>query len=156
MRILVLTELNPVLAGIAFNQILNGIDPELKEKTTILSVPVFAEIEAQMKDKEYLPTLFSMLKAASNPKTFKKLNRKEHFIMVGNSYKKTKFDFVVALDERDEEVFDRYIDAIQNDEDYEKLYKLLKLEQLYFREDASLVLPTIDHVMLFIREALTN
>lgn len=155
MRILILTSLNPVKNAPAYSIITSDLPPEIKEKTTIFSYPMTAQIDSMMNNKDYLPTLFGHMKAGRERKFQKILHKKPHTIVVGNSYK-DKYDFVVALDEYDDEVFDEYIGQIEQDEDYKSLKKLLELDQLYKITDAKITLPTIDHALLFIKETLKN
>lgn len=158
MRIVVLTPLNPVKNAPVYGEILRLLPEEIKDKVNVISFPYFAEIESHNKNKEYLPTLFSMMKSATRPEFKKTLKNKEHLVIVGNCYK-GPYDFIVAFDEYGDEVFDEYIEVFKVDEDIKKnkkLQEMLKIDDLYDLKDANLVLPTIDHVVLFLKETLKN
>lgn len=160
MKILILTPINPVIAIDSYVKITKALEKEGKN-TSFISIPFFAELEASMKEKEYLPTVFSMLKAAEEEKLMKKLlNPKgyDHTVFIGNAYKTMQFDMVVSLGyNADEELpFDAYIAALEADEEQQKFKELLRLNELYTAADCELHLPTIDHAILFIREVIKN
>lgn len=157
MRILVLTSVNPVLAGFVYNKVVNGLmDDDSKDDVGVFSYPAFAQIESEVHQKEYLPTLFSMLKVVGDKKIKEKIYEKKHTIIVGNTYKNEKFDFVVCFRDDEGEVFDTYIETLQRDEEAEKFNKLLKLDELYTPEDADINIPTIWHLTLFLKETIKN
>ena len=158
MKIVVLTSLNPVKNAPIYGEILRLLPQEIKDEVNVISFPYFAEIESHNKNKEYLPTLFSMMRSATRPEFKKTLKNKKHLIIVGNCYK-GPYDFIVAFDEYGAHVFDGYIEALKADEDIKnnkKLQELLRIDDLYELKDANLMLPTIDHLVLFLKETLKN
>lgn len=155
MRILILTSISPVICGDSYVRIANNFsDSKTKKNTNFLSFPVFAEIHASIENKEYLPSVFSMMKAALKSPAKEKLFDNKHTVVVGNSYKNLKFDIVATLDYHEDEVFDTYIESLRTDEDYKEFADLVKLDNLYSPADAEIHLPTISHAILFLEEAL--
>lgn len=151
MKMLILTPINPVDAGMAYSIIANHLQE--KENVEVLSIPVFAEIHAQMEGKEYIPGFFAMLKGSEEVNTKNKLYQKEHTIVVGNIYKSHKFDYIISLDYDDEDLpFDPYIAELDTTE----FAKLVRVNDLYKPEDAEFNVPTVDHAIKFIEEAIKN
>lgn len=155
MKILILTPINPIIAGVAYSKISNSFtDSPIKETSDFICYPFFAEMGARMHNKEYLPNLFAMMSAVTKSDTRAKIFTKRNSIVIGNSYKDEKFDIVVSLEYDENEVFDTYIESLKTDEDYQNFTKLLNLDNLYSPADAEINLPTIDHAILFLKEAL--
>lgn len=149
MRVLILTSINPAIAGLAYSQVVNYFEKKEK-KLNIICFPFFAEMAVRTEDKEYLPSLFSMMKNSLETDMQRKIYNKKNTVVIGNTYKDQKFDFIVAYDDISNEPFDSYIETIRTDERFEEFKKLVNIDNLYSPEDASLHLPTIDHVMLFL------
>ena len=151
MKILILTSINPVIASDAYVKIANAINDE---DTTILCYPFFAEIKSQNDNVPFLPTFFAMLKSTLTKKMDAKLFNSPNTIVIGNSYKKHEFDFVLTLNYKEEEVFDPYLETMILDEEFKKFNKLTHIDSLYSTVDAEINLPTIDHAITFIKEAI--
>lgn len=152
MRVLVLTSINPIIAGTTYARLDNHFK-EKKPKIHYLCFPFFAEMDVQTNGKEYIPTLFAMMKTSMTQEMQRKLYDKKNMIVIGNTYKEQKFDIVVALDEMDHEVFDGYLESLRQDSDLEDFNKLAKTDKLYGIEDAEIVLPTMEHLILFLENA---
>lgn len=156
MKILILTSINPLLASDPFVKIANHFESKEgqgKAKVGALCYPFFAEIGRMEQNKEYLPTLFSMMRAATEPKMRRKLFDRKHMFLVGNSYRSEKFDLIVSFDDINSETFCTYTDALREEEDLEEFAKLVNVDDLYTYEDAEYNFVTIDHLILFLEEA---
>ena len=153
MRILVLTPINPIIAGEAYTKILEKFEKPYERKG-ILCFPVFAEIRSQMNNQSYIPTFFAMIEVSLDKDMQRKLYDRKNMIVVGNTYKKQKFDLVVALDESGpDDLFDPYIEQIKKDKELEDFREKVKVDNLYGLKDAKIVLPTINHLLLFLEGA---
>ncbi|MFW5889570.1 MAG: hypothetical protein ACOCUD_04235 [Bacillota bacterium] len=146
MKILLLTSINPVIAGDLYNQI-SQTYPLEERNFKILCFPYFAYIQSRKDDQYYIPTYFSMLKASRENETHKKLYNERNILVIGNTYKSEKFDMIIAFNPRDEEVFDKYIKTIKEQEDFSKS---TKVNELYNPMDSDIILPTIQHVITFL------
>ena len=152
MKILILTPINPVIAETAYTAIANSVTEEESKYTDFICIPFFADVDARMKGKEYLPNLFAMFKAAEEKKMNKKLFASKHTVVIGNFYKSTEFDIVVSLEYDEEELpFDAYLAALESDEESSQFRDLIRTYDLYKIEDCEIHLPTIDHAKLFIK-----
>lgn len=149
MRVLILTSINPAIAGLAYSQIVNYFEKKEK-KLNIICYPFFAEMAVRTMDKQYIPSLFSMMKTSLETEMQRKLFNKKNTVVIGNTYKDQKFDIIVAFDDIENEPFDSYIETIKNTEEFKEFKELINIDNLYSPEDASIHLPTIDHVMLFL------
>lgn len=152
MKILVLTSINPVLAGDVYVKVA-GYFEEKNQQMDIICFPFFAEIEARTNGKNYLASLFAMMGASLSPKLHKKIYRGNHTIVVGNCYKDEKFDIIVSYDDIDGKVFDSYIEKMKKDVAMKEFAEMARVNDLYTPEDASIHIPTIDHLNLFLFSA---
>lgn len=155
MRVLILTPINPVIAGDAYIKISNHFNKKqdkVVKKLHFLCFPFFADVSAQMKNKEYLPMFFSMIDTSLDKDMQKKLYKEENIVVIGNTYKDQKFDMIVSLEYDEEVPFDNYIEMIKT-EDFKDFAKIAKPDNLYTPADAELNLPTIDHAILLLEEA---
>lgn len=148
MKILILTPINPVHAADVYSKLGKHFNEE-KRKINFICYPFFAEMEAMKNNKEFLPTYFSMIRAAEQPKIKKKLYNKERTVVIGNTYKTDKFDIILSFNDVDEDVFDKYLEVLRTEED-SQLKDMLRIEEMYKVEDAELNLPTVDHLILFL------
>ncbi len=149
MRVLILTPINPVLAGAVYRD-LAALAEEKEKKMNFLCFPFFAEIECVKNNKPYLPTFFSMLEASFYKDVQRKLYNKKNVVVIGNTYKRQKFDVVVACDLLKEDVFDRYLDELAKNEDLKEFVEKIDIDSLYKLEDATVTLPTTQHAFLFL------
>lgn len=149
MKILILTPINPVHAADVYSKLSNHFNNE-KRKINFICYPFFAEMEAMKNDKEFLPTFFAMINAAESPKIKSKLYNRKRTVVIGNTYKTDKFDSIISFNDLDDEVFDKYLEVLNNDEEVEKIKEKLRLDEMYKVEDAELNLPTVDHLILFL------
>jgi len=149
MKILILTPINPVHAADVYVKLAKHFNEE-KRKLNLICYPFFAEMESMKSDKDYLPTFFSMLKAAVTKEMQKKLYNTDKTVVIGNTYKQDKFDIIISFNDIDEEVFDKYLETLWSDEEIRDMTNLLNMENLYTPEDAELNMPTIDHIILFL------
>lgn len=153
MKILILTSLNPVIAGSLYSYVMNNFTDEEKGKLNILCFPFFAEIT----DKEYIPSLFAMLKTSLDPKIHNKIYvNKKHNIVIGNTYINEKFDMIVSYAAKDDEIFDTYIELIKTESELKDFAEKVNINNLYKLEDAEIDLPTMHHVKLFLEGVLKN
>ncbi len=150
MRVLVLTSINPVIAGDVYRKVLEKFPKESQQKG-ILCFPFFAEMRSQLKNQSYVPTYFAMIQTSMDIDMQRKLYDRKNMIVIGNTYKEQEFDTVVALDETfEDEVFDTYIEHIKEDKELKEFAKKVNVDNLYKLEDAEIVLPTINHLLLFL------
>ena len=149
MRILVLTSINPVIAIDAYNKISRYFE-EKEKKLDFLCFPFFAEMKCQMEQVEYIPTFFAMLETSMTTEMQRKLYKKKNTVVIGNTYKDQSFDFVVAFDDIDAAPFDSYLESIKTIDELKEFGERVNINNLYTPEDATLHLPTIDHVNLFL------
>lgn len=155
MKILILTPISPVEAGVAYSRIVNHFQEN--KKIDVLSIPVFADIHSRMHNKEYLPSFFAMLKGSEQQKTKYKLYLNHHTVMVGNIYKTHKFDYVISLDHDDEELpYDLYLEELKVDPNAADFAKMGRIGELYEPKDAEFNVPTPEHAIKFIEEAIKN
>lgn len=156
MKILILTSINPVISGDAYVKIANYFNKKQDKKTKkihFLCFPFFADIAAHNTQKEYLPMLFAMLKDSLDKDLHQKIYDKENIVVIGNTYKNEKFDMIISLDDLDSEIFDTYLETLKSEPELENFLKLININNLYSSEDAEINLPTIDHAILFLKEA---
>lgn len=148
MRILVLTSINPVIAGDTYKKILNKFTKPHQQKG-ILCFPYFAEIRSQLKDQPYIVTYFAMLKASMEDEMQKKLYNRKNMIVIGNTYRDQKFDIVIGVNE---DIFDNYLEELKENENEEIIdfVKKINIDNLYNVEDCKIILPTINHLLLFL------
>ena len=151
MKILILTSVNPVISADLYTKISSTLNQDNLE---FISYPFFATMKSQIEGQEYLPNLFAMMKAVVRPEMKEKLFKKEHTIVIGNSYREQEFDFILTFQYDEEVVFDSYIETLKEDKDYSKFKELVDLEYLYSPVDSAVNLPTIEHAILFIKEAI--
>jgi hypothetical protein len=149
MKILVITSINPVLAGDVYVKVA-GYFEEKNQQVDIICFPFFAEIEARTTGKNYLASLFAMMGASLKPDLHNKIYRANDTIVVGNCYKDEKFDIVVSYDDIDGKVFDSYVAKIKQDVAMKEFAEMARVNDLYTPEDASIHLPTLDHLNLFL------
>lgn len=149
MRVLVLTSINPVIAIDAYTKISNYFE-EKEKKLDFLCFPFFAEMKAQLSDQDYIPTFFAMIETSLTTEMQRKLYKKKNTVVIGNTYKDQKFDHVVVFDDLDNKHFDSYIEKIKIDLSLKEFADRARVKDLYTPEDATLTLPTIDHVNLFL------
>lgn len=152
MKILVLTPINPILNQEPF-QAVSRMFAEDKQ-VSVISFPFHADTHARMSKKQYIPVLFGMMKAMEKDEDLKKkIYNTPVIIVVGNSFD-NDFDHIVAFDQRldrDEEVFDSYIEMLENSEETRILYDI---EGLILREEAQISVPTVSHLQLFLKSVL--
>ena len=149
MRILVLTSINPVIAIDAYTKISNYFE-EKEKKLNFLCFPFFAEMKVQLEGGDYIPTYFSMVETSMQKEMQRKLYNSKNMVVIGNTYKDQKFDHVVVFDDLDVKHFDSYISKIKIDLDLKEFAERVRIHDFYTPEDATLILPTIDHVNLFL------
>lgn len=149
MRVLVLTSINPVIAIDAYSKISNYFE-EKEKKLDFLCFPFFAEMKARLADQDYIPTFFAMIETSLTTEMQRKLYKKKNTVVIGNTYKNQKFDHVVVFDDLDNKHFDSYIEKLKIDLTLKEFSDRAKVKDLYTPEDATLILPTIDHVNLFL------
>ena len=157
MKILILTPINPVLCGDVFKKVYKKLDG--LKNVDVFSYSVAAEILALKDNKSFIVAFFAMAKAALGDKTQKLLNRKDHSIMVGNTYKDEEFDMIVAVDTNYNDIsdeFDTYLATVKHDENMDEFRELVNVENLYTLEDAEVILPTVEHLLLFIEGVVDN
>jgi len=149
MKILVLTSLNPILAGDVYAKIA-GYFEKKNQEIDIICFPFFAEIDSQINKRSYIPSLFAMMGASLSPDLHKKIYRGNNTIVVGNIYKEEKFDIIVTYDDLESRVFDSYIEKISKDVAMKEFAEMARIDQLYSPEDATIHLPTLEHLNLFL------
>jgi hypothetical protein len=154
MKILIVTSINPVIAGSVYTRLSNHFKDE--QDLDFICYPFFAEITRYAKNQQYLPNFFAIIKSSFDPKVRMKLFKKKNTIVIGNTYKEEKFDIIVAYNDLDEDMRDPYIELLKQDEEFEKFAKLIKVENLYSAEEASIKLFSMPHLQLFIQEALNG
>lgn len=154
MKILVLTPISPAHSGVAYSRIANHFQKNKKVDT--LSISVFADIQARMENKEFLPNFFAMLQGSEIQKTKYRLYLNHYTIMVGNIYKSHKFDYIISLGHDNEEIFDLYLEELRTNPEADEFNTKARIEDLYSPEDAELNVPTIDHAIKFIEEVIKN
>ena len=149
MRILVLTPINPVWNQEVYSKILK------KHKSKdVLCFPFFAEMRSQLNDQAYIPTYFAMIKTSLDKDMQRKLYNRKNMIVIGNTYKEQKFDMIVALKEDiDSEYFDSYIKELETNPELKDFAEKVDIKNLYNIEDAEIILPTINHLLLFLEGA---
>lgn len=156
MNILLLTPINPVLAGDVYNKVTRELkyDPE---KVGFLCYPFFAEMACMSENKAYLPRVFSMMMTSLEKEMNEKLFNKNVNIVIGNAYKTQYFDIVVAilndtaiLNEAGEEIYDNYIETVKHNEELKDFADMVRINELYGLEEAEMVFPTIRHAILFL------
>lgn len=156
MKILVLTSINPLLATDPFIKVTNhfsNIKVEPQEKISFLCYPFFAEIARVADNKEYLPTVFSMMQASMKPNMNKKLFKEKNVVLFGNTYKNQKFDMIISYEDLNSEVFDNYVEMIKHEEGMEPFAELVAINHLYTLDDSEYQFKTLDHLILFLEEA---
>ena len=149
MRVLVLTSINPIIAIDSYSKISNYFE-EKEKKLDFLCFPFFAEMKAQLSDQDYIPTFFAMIETSLTTEMQRKLYKKKNTVVIGNTYKDQKFDHVVVFDDLDNKHFDSYLEKIKVDLSLKEFADRARVKDLYTPEDATLILPTIDHVNLFL------
>jgi len=156
MNILILTPINPVIAGEVYTNISHSLDYNEKE-VGFLCFPFFAEMACLQENKAYLPRLFSMLKSSLEYDLNAKLFNKRFNIVIGNSYKKQHFDLIVGvsnnisyLDKDGEEIYDSYLETIRHNEELEEFSKRIEIDNLYTLDDTEIILPSTKHLILFL------
>jgi len=149
MRVLVLTSINPVIAVDAYSKISNYFEQKEK-KLNYLCFPFFAEMKVRLEGGDYIPSFFAMLETSLEKNMQRKLYNSKNVVVIGNTYKNQKFDHVIMFDDLDNENFDSYLETIKSDESLKEFGERVKIDNLYTPEDATLNLPTIDHVNLFL------
>lgn len=149
MRVLVLTSINPVIAIDAYSKISNYFE-EKEKKLDFLCFPFFAEMKSQLSDQDYIPTFFAMIETSLTTEMQRKLYKKKNTVVIGNTYKDQKFDHVVVFDDLDNKHFDSYLEKMKIDLSLKEFADRARVKDLYTPEDATLILPTIDHVNLFL------
>lgn len=156
MKILILTPINPVDVGPAYARIANYFQEN--KKVEVLSIPVLAEIQARMEDKEYVANLFAMLKGSEIQKAKYRLYLNDYTIMIGNLYKSHKFDFVISLDyDEDSDLpFDLYLNELLMNPNAAEFAELARIYDLYTPADAEFNVPTVEHAIKFIEEVIKN
>jgi hypothetical protein len=153
-KILVLTSINPVIAGSVYTRLANNFK-DLKN-VDFICYPFFAEITRYTKNQQYIPNFFAIIKSSFDPKVREKLFKYKDAVVIGNTYKKEDFDIVVAYNDLDEDMSDPYIEALKKDEDFQSFAKLIELDNLYSAENATIKLFSMQHLILFIQEALND
>jgi len=163
MNVLVLTSINPVIAGDLYTKMTNELGTP--DNVGFLCYSFFAEMKCQMENKPFLPVYFAMLKAAEEKKMNKKLFDKNINIVIGNCYKSQAFDIIVAVDDMDrvsedpeEEdlAFDTYLTTVQEHKELDDFRDKVEAFNLYNLEDAEIILPTVKHAILFIEGVIKN
>jgi len=153
MRVLLLTSVNPIVNGAYYKKIVEMFKE--RKDITVVSIPFFAEIHAQNKDKFFLPTLFSMFRTLSEDK---KVNKKvlgdKNIIVVGNLYNDTKFDMIVSLGVEEDE--NKYINEVLTNEKFSEFKSLSKAGKLYRWSEAEINLPTLEKMKLFLEGVFKN
>ena len=156
MKILIITPINPILAGSVYTTILDSFKEESVTKNTIC-FPFFAQVRAEMNNQAFIPTFFAMLKTSKEKGTYEKIYDAKNLIVIGTDYKTEKYDIVVAYDESDEdEPFDSYLKEIKENEELQEFAKKVEVEKLYGVEDATISLPTKKHLRLFLEGVLND
>ena len=64
-----------------------------------------------------------------------------------------KFDLVVAFEDVRNEFFDSYMSEVKESELFAPIREMLDINNFYELEDASVTLPTVDHMMLFFKRS---
>lgn len=147
MKILILTSINPVSTVDLTKEIFN----KYAKKAGIISFPFFANTQAYMANQAYIPTYFSMIKSSRDEPLHNKLFGNKHTIVIGNTLKDEKFDLVVAFEDVRNEFFDSYMSEVKESELFAPIREMLDINNFYELEDASVTLPTVDHMMLFLK-----
>jgi len=161
MKILILTSINPVLAGDVYRRA-SSVIPE-SDETGYLCLPFFAEMKCMRDDKAYLPTFFSMAKALEDTKLKNTLFNKKNIIVIGNCYKSQEFDIIITFDDlntidhEDEGVFfDTYLNMVKYDENMKDFADMVDVDNMYTPADAEIIIPTADHLVLFLKGAIKD
>lgn len=149
MRVLVLTSINPVIAIDAYTKISNYFE-EKEKKLNFLCFPFFAEMKVRLEGGDYIPSYFAMIETSLQKEMQRKLYNSKNIVVIGNTYKDQKFDHVVVFDDLDAKHFDSYISKIKIDLALKEFGERARVNDLYTPENATLILPTIDHVNLFL------
>ena len=154
MKILVLTSLNPVLNQEPYQKLTRMYAEN--DDVLVLSYPFLADVRAKTSSEMYIPTLFAMMKTmVLDDDTRAKVMDKEKVIVVGNSMKDEKFDYIIAYQSAavGDIVFDTYIEQLKEDPEIRAFFNI---DDLYDIEDAEIVLPTIEHLTLFLEGVIKN
>ena len=156
-NILILTSLNPISVTSAYNSLLKL---EKSHKDVVVSSPQFfaffevmhnkrSELVAPNPDLVYLPLSFMRAKQYRHEK-----NRAN--IVVGNAYKDfTKFDAVVALDEKFTGKIDDYIEQLAATLDM-KEEEIVKSGNMYKECDAEITFYNLDHLINWLKKYLVR
>lgn len=138
---------------------------EIKENDELgyLCFPFFAEMQCMRDNKAYIPAFFSMIDAAQGSELKKQLFNKKNIIVVGNCYKSQEFDMIVTFDDldtighEDEGVFfDTYLNMVKYDENMKDFADMVDVDNMYTPADSEITIPTADHLILFLKEAIKN
>lgn len=147
MKVLILTPINPILTQELYVTLQKKYH---KTNVEVISFPFFAEMQSMLKNKSYIISYFAMLLSSLQPEVHKILYKKQNLIFIGNTYKDEKFDLILSFGFDENEVFDTYIETIKTNEDLEFIKNYSYIDNLYGPKDASINLPTIEHVKLFL------
>jgi len=156
MNILLLTPINPVLAGEVYRKITDEMKFDPK-KVGFLCYPFFAEMACMQENKAYLPRFFSMIMTSLDKEMNKKVYNKNINVVIGNAYKTQYFDIVVAMandtayvNNEGEEIYDSYLETVRHNEELADFAEMVHINELYGLEEAEMVFPTIRHAILFL------
>lgn len=148
MKVLILTPINPVTSA----ELYHYFTEIYRDKNVgILCFPFFAEMRAQIHGSEYVPTYFAMIKSSLEPDLNAKLYDKKNMIVIGNVYQDEHFDLIVALEnDPEKEYFDGYLELIKSEPDLDLFKNKIYIDSLYTLNHADIVLPTKEHIKLFL------
>jgi hypothetical protein len=147
MKTLILTPINPVLTAELYRRLTQKYN---KTNVDVISFPFLADMQSVLENKSYVLSYFAMILTSIRPEIHKKIFRKQKTIVIGNTYKEEEFDFILSFGADRNEIFDTYLEMIKIDEGLEFLKNNAYIENLYSLEDATINLPTIGHVELFL------
>lgn len=158
MKVLVLTPINPAL----INDMIEAITKSEylhDSQVDLIPLPLIATMESFVREIDYLPVYFAL---TDSLRTDQKLNRtifnKKKSLTVGTLHKNTKFDIIVGyrgiqeiLDDGAKRYEDSYLEMIKQDPDMEEFTKSLDLNNYYTWDDIEIELPSIHHLLLFLK-----
>jgi hypothetical protein len=151
MKVLLLTPIDQINSAYYYGQMIDFFEKKEKLKVQIISVPFFAETNARMEEKLYLPTLFGMWNVLKEDKKVKKkVYKGQNVLVIGNSYKCDDFDMIVSLGDEEE---NDYILYIRDSYDFKDTKLQEKAKELYSWKDAEINLPTVEHLKKFLEGA---
>ena len=149
MRILILTPISPVYSSDIYADL---VEEYRKTNVSIVCFPYFAEIRVQNTGLDYLPAYFAMIKASLEEELHSLIYDRKNMIIIGNTYRQEKFDLVIQYKPLFiDDVYDKYLETINNDPDFEKFKLATQSFELYDENDVDIQLTDIKQIKLFLK-----